>query len=34
MKLAAYFDVPVELLFSFTPFESVAAVLKRAGGDG
>jgi len=34
MKLAAYFDVPVELLFSFTPFESVAAVLKRAGGEG
>lgn len=33
MKLAAYFEVPVELLFSLTPFESVAVALKRAGGD-
>jgi len=30
MKIAAYFDVPVELLFSFTPFESMASALKRA----
>lgn len=30
MKIAGYFDVPVELLFSFTPFESVASALKRA----
>jgi DNA-binding XRE family transcriptional regulator len=31
MKIAAYFDVPVELLFSFQPFESVAATLARTG---
>ena len=31
MKIAAYFGVAVEHLFSFTPFESVAAVLRRAG---
>jgi putative transcriptional regulator len=31
MLIAAYFGVPVEVLFSFTPFESVASVLKRAG---
>ena len=30
MKIAAYFGVPVEMLFSFTPFESVAAALMRA----
>jgi len=30
MKLAAVFDAPVELLFSFTPFESVASALRRA----
>lgn len=30
MKIAAYFDVPVEMLFSFTPFESVASALMRA----
>lgn len=31
MKIAAVFNVPVELLFSFTPFESVAEALRRAG---
>ncbi len=31
MQIAAYFDVPVELMFSFTPFESVATVLRRMG---
>ncbi len=31
MKIAAYFGVAVEQLFSFTPFESVAEVLRRAG---
>ncbi|PTS77145.1 transcriptional regulator [Sphingomonas sp. HMWF008] len=31
MKIAAYFDVTIEHLFSFTPFESVAEVLRRAG---
>jgi DNA-binding XRE family transcriptional regulator len=30
MKIAAYFGVPVEMLFSFTPFESVAAALARS----
>ena len=29
MKIAAYFGVPVEMLFSFTPFESVASALAR-----
>lgn len=31
MKIAAVFDVPVELLFSFTRFESVADALRRVG---
>jgi DNA-binding XRE family transcriptional regulator len=31
MKIAAFFGVAVEHLFSFTPFESVAEVLRRAG---
>jgi DNA-binding XRE family transcriptional regulator len=31
MKIAAQFDVAIEHLFSFTPFEPVAAVLRRAG---
>jgi putative transcriptional regulator len=31
MKIAAYFGVPIEMLFSFKPFESVAAALMRAG---
>lgn len=30
MKIAAHFDVPVDLLFSFTPFPSVASALMRA----
>ena len=30
MRIAAYFDVPVEMIFSFTPFESVASALMRA----
>ena len=30
MKIARHFGAPVELLFSFTPFESVAAALRRA----
>jgi putative transcriptional regulator len=31
MKIAALFNVPVELMFSFTPFGSVADALKLAG---
>jgi DNA-binding XRE family transcriptional regulator len=31
MKIARHFDVPVELLFSFQPFESVSSALRRAG---
>ena len=34
MKIAAYFDVPIELVFSFTPFESVADTLRRAAAAG
>ena len=30
MKIAQLFGVPVELVFSFAPFEPVAAVLRRA----
>ncbi len=30
MKIAQVFHVPVELVFSFAPFESVAAALRRA----
>lgn len=30
MAIAAYFGVPIEMLFSFTPFESVASALMRA----
>lgn len=30
MKIAAQFDVPIEILFSFTPFESVADALRRS----
>ena len=30
MKIAAYFGVPIELLFSVKPFESVADSLRRA----
>ena len=31
MKIAAVFGVPVEMLFSFEPFEPVANALRRAG---
>ena len=34
MKIAAYFGVPIELLFSFKPFESVADTLRRAAAAG
>lgn len=34
MKIAAYFDVPIELIFSFQPFESVAHSLRRAAAAG
>ena len=34
MKMAAYFGVPIELLFSFTPFEPVAETLRRAATAG
>jgi DNA-binding XRE family transcriptional regulator len=30
MKIAEYFGVPIEILFSFRPFASVAAALRRA----
>ena len=29
MKIAAVFGLPIEMLFSFTPFESVASALMR-----
>ncbi|MBX3565685.1 MAG: helix-turn-helix transcriptional regulator [Sphingomonas sp.] len=31
LKIAGYFDVPVELLFSFTRFEPVSRTMMRAG---
>jgi len=31
MRIAAYFGVAIELLFSFDPFESVADTLRRNG---
>jgi putative transcriptional regulator len=34
MKIAAYFGVPIELLFSFRPFESVADTFRRAAVAG
>jgi DNA-binding XRE family transcriptional regulator len=34
MKIAAFFDVAVDHLFSFQPFESVAAALRRADAQG
>jgi hypothetical protein len=34
MKIAAYFNVPIELLFSFRPFEPVADTLRRAAAAG
>lgn len=33
MKIAAQFDVPVEMVFSFTPFAPVADTLRRVGED-
>jgi len=32
MKIAAIFAVPVEAVFSFTPFESVASLLRQERG--
>jgi DNA-binding XRE family transcriptional regulator len=34
MKIARYFGVSVELLFSFEPFESIAHSLERARAGG
>ena len=34
MRIAAYFDVPIELIFSFRRFESVADTLRRAAAAG
>lgn len=34
MKIAAYFEVPVEMLFSFRQFEPVADTLRRAAAAG
>ncbi|OYY77395.1 MAG: transcriptional regulator [Sphingomonas sp. 28-62-20] len=34
MKIAAYFGVAIEMLFSFNPFESVADTLRRNGEGG
>jgi putative transcriptional regulator len=31
MKIAAYFGVPVEIMFSFEPFGSVAELLRQSG---
>jgi DNA-binding XRE family transcriptional regulator len=31
LRIAAYFDVPVELVFSLTPFEPLGEALRRAG---
>ncbi len=31
MKIAAVFELPVELVFSFKPFRSVTEALRRAG---
>jgi len=31
MKIAAVFEVRIDMLFSFEPFESVAEALRRAG---
>lgn len=30
MKIAAFFDVNVEILFSFMPFEAISVALKRS----
>lgn len=32
MKIAQVFDVPVEAIFSFSPFESVASLLRQGRG--
>lgn len=34
MKIAAHFDIPVEKLFSFKPFPTVAETLRQAGEAG
>ena len=34
MRIAAYFGVPIELLFSFRPFEAVGETLRRAAAAG
>jgi DNA-binding XRE family transcriptional regulator len=34
MKIAQYFGVNIEMLFSFAPFEAIAVTLRRAGEDG
>ncbi len=34
MKIAAFFGAPIEMLFSFKPFESVADTLRRAAAVG
>lgn len=34
MKIAVFFDVAVDHLFSFQPFETVAATLRRADAQG
>jgi DNA-binding XRE family transcriptional regulator len=34
MKIAAYFGVPIELIFSFQRFEPVADTLRRAAAAG
>jgi putative transcriptional regulator len=31
MQIASYFSVPIEVLFSFTPFPSVADALRKVG---
>ena len=31
LKIAAYFDVPVDLVFSLAPFPSLTDALRRAG---
>jgi DNA-binding XRE family transcriptional regulator len=33
VKIARYFEVPVEMLFSLEPFEPIAMTLRRAGED-
>lgn len=34
MKIAAFFGAPIEMLFSFGPFEPVADTLRRAAAQG